>query len=134
MCADGSLLALVRTHGLDGRLVVVRSCDGGATWGPWQVHNVRGCPFHGVALPDGRLLLTYGYRREPFGVRARIAKPTSQDWAWAPEIVVRDRGASTDLGYPWAMVLGDGTAIVVYYWHGESGLREICATRLSLDS
>ena len=42
-----------------------------------------------MRLPDNRVLLTYGYRHEPCGVRARILNAECTDFATAPEIIIR---------------------------------------------
>ena len=39
-----------------------------------------GCPPHLLALGDGRLLCTYGYRRAPFGVRACLSHDGGETW------------------------------------------------------
>lgn len=130
--AMGGLTAFHRTTGLDDHLATSRSSDLGHSWEPWRRHDVIGHPYDACPLPDGRLLLSYGHRHPPFGVRARILDP-----AWlgrgpmigdAPEILLRDDGPGPDLGYPWATLLPDGRAIVVYYLCDPTGVRSIEAS------
>ena len=79
------------------------------------------------------MLLVYGYRHPPFGIRARVLDAECTDFATAPEIVLRDDGGSVDLGYPWATMLGDGSrALVVYYFNEKDGTRYIAGTLLQI--
>jgi hypothetical protein len=48
-----------------------------------------------LKLRDGRLALIYGYRRPPFGIRARISKDLGK--TWSDEFVLRTDGGATDL-------------------------------------
>jgi hypothetical protein len=41
------------------------------------------------------------------------------------EIVIRDDGATSDLGYPASVQLEDGRVLTVYYHNGEDGIRYI---------
>ena len=41
------------------------------------------------------------------------------------EIVIRDDGIHSDLGYPASVQLRDGRVLTVYYFHGEDGIRYI---------
>ncbi|MCS7043653.1 MAG: glycoside hydrolase [Bryobacteraceae bacterium] len=127
---SGALVAFVRTEGLDGRAAVVR-CDP-RTWrcGAWQDAGWRGHPLQAVRLEDGRALLVYGYRHPPYGVRARILNAECTDFAAAEEMVLRDDGGGTDLGYPWAAVLPGRRVLVVYYFQKENGTRHIAGTWL----
>ena len=88
-----------------------------------------GHPAHLLPLDDGRLLCSYGYRRKPFGVRASVSDDGGRSWDIEHEIILRDDGASRDLGYPSSTQLGDGSLVTVYYIHGEDGVRHIAATR-----
>ncbi|MGQ9369612.1 exo-alpha-sialidase [Azospirillum sp. ST 5-10] len=128
LAGDGRLLALHRTTGLDDRLAVSTSRDQGRSWEPWRRHEVVGHPYDACALTDGRVLLVYGYRHPPFGVRARVWDPAAGEPEDAAEIVLRDDSPSADVGYPWATALPDGRALVVYYICDGTGVRHIAAT------
>jgi hypothetical protein len=108
--------------------VVVRSTDEGRSFRPWQDAGFFGFPHHALRLPDGRVWLTYGYRKPPFGIRARVLNPECTDLAESPEIVLRDDGGSSDLGYPWSALLPDGRILTVYYFNLNDGLRHIAGT------
>lgn len=113
-------------------LHIAVSDDDGKSFGP--VREIGGLwgssPFHALRLADGRVLLSYGYRRPPYGIRARICDPELQHIEDAEEIVLRDDGANGDLGYPNAILLDDGTALVCYYICGADGTRRIDVTAL----
>ncbi len=131
---SGRLIAFHRSFGADDRLITVTSDDLGATWGAPTVHEVTGHPFDVLALGDGRAVLVYGYRHPPYGVRARLWRPADGSPADAPELVVRDDAPSGDLGYPWAVALGDGRLLVVYYQCDGDGIRHIAGSLLSVSA
>ena len=82
----GDLVAFLRTAGLDDQACIARSTDGGKTFGQWQKMGFQGHPLNALRLPDNRVLLTYGYRHKPYGIRARILNAECTDYATAPEI------------------------------------------------
>lgn len=98
-----------------GRLWRAFSGDGGATWSPPEQTAILGKPPHLTMLADGRVLLTYGYRHEPFGQRACLSEDGGRTWDTAHEIVLRDDAPSGDLGYPASVQLEDGSIVTVYY-------------------
>ncbi|MGQ9918970.1 MAG: sialidase family protein [Bryobacteraceae bacterium] len=124
----GDLVAFLRTAGLDDHTVVARSRDGGRSFDRWQDTGWQGHPHHAARLEDHRVLLVYGYRHPPFGIRARILDPECSNAAHAPEIVLRDDGGGTDLGYPWAIALPGRRALIVYYFQQDNGTRHIAGT------
>jgi sialidase-1 len=131
----GDLVAFMRTGGFDDHTAVARSTDGGKSFQKWQDAGFQGHPHYALRLPDSRVLLVYGCRHSPFGVRARVLDAECTDFATAPEIVLRDDGGGVDLGYPWATLLGDGSrALVVYYFNEKDGTRYIAGTLLQVGS
>ena len=128
----GDLVAFVRTEGYDDHTLVARSIDGGKSF-TWKDSGFRGHPHHALRLPDARVLLVYGYRHKPFGIRARILDPECTNAATAEELVLRDDGGNGDLGYPWASMVGNDRALVVYYFNKADGPRHIAGTFLRLD-
>lgn len=66
-------------------------------------------------LADGRLALAYGWRHAPYGLRARVSNDDGQ--TWGPEVVLRDDGASWDIGYPRTIQRPDGKCLTCYYFH-----------------
>ena len=132
LTASGGLVLFCRTSGLGDALVTARSTDGGRSWSPWKRHSVMGHPYHPLRLRDGRVLLTYGYRHAPWGVRARLLDAEAGDLDGADEFVVRSDGEGADLGSPWAAELPGGEVVVAYYWASKSHGRAIVGTRITL--
>ncbi|MDN3688770.1 sialidase family protein [Cyclobacterium jeungdonense] len=124
----GDLVAFIRTANFEDQAVIARSTDGGKSFGQWQSMGFQGHPLQATRLPDNRVLLVYGYRHEPYGIRARILNPECTDFATAEEIILREDGGNGDIGYPWAVVLDDRHALVTYYFNKENGTRHIAGT------
>lgn len=131
---SGKLLGMIRleNHGeaqLEGSGVMhfsmmqTESVDGGATWSMPVPLNFHGSPPHLLRHSSGALLLTYGYRTEPFGQRVAISHDDGA--TWAHDWIIRDDGPSGDLGYPSTVELADGSLFTVCYQQVAKG--EKCA-------
>jgi hypothetical protein len=130
--SDSRILTAVRCRGGDGAcwIDLHASDDNGATWH----HLARPVPDTGrggnpptlTRLHDGRLCVTYGYRAEPYGIRARLSDDNGQTWS-AP-IILRDDGGSHDLGYPRTIQRPDGKLVTVYYFNDRLGGEGYIAT------
>lgn len=129
----GDLVAFLRTSGLEDHTCVARSADGGKSFQKWHDAGFQGHPHFALRLPDERVLLVYGYRHPPMGIRARVLDSECTDVSTAKEIVLRDDGGSEDLGYPWATMVGKDRALVVYYFNQANGTRYIAGTFLSVE-
>lgn len=117
-CASGKLVAMFRNEFPDMSqrfLGQSESEDGGRTWSAIHRTKLWGFPPHLTRLSDGRLLLVYGYRREPFGQRACLSSDEGRTWDLKNEIVLVDNAPDGDLGYPASVQLADGTILTVYY-------------------
>jgi BNR repeat-like domain len=68
-----------------------------------------------IKLKDGRLVITYGYRSPPYGIRARIS--ADQGETWGPEITLREDAGTWDLGYPRTVQRADGKIVTIYYFN-----------------
>lgn len=128
----GDLVAFLRTADHEDEACIARSTDGGKTFGPWEGMGFQGHPLHALRLPDNRVLLTYGYRHEPMGIRARVLNAECTDFATAPEIVLRDDGGGFDLGYSWSVLVDDRTVFVAYYFN-TGGVPDIAGTLLAIE-
>jgi hypothetical protein len=128
----GDLVAFLRTAGFNDHACIARSTDGGKTFQPWQDMGFQGHPLQALRLADNRVLLVYGYRHKPFGIRARILNSECTDFATAAEIVIRDDGGTTDLGYPWSVQLDGNRVLVVYYFNQADGPRHIAGSILEV--
>jgi BNR repeat-like domain len=107
-----------------------RSLDNGATWlidsTPVQDAG-EGNPASMIRTVDGRICITYGYRKEPFGIRARLSNDAGK--TWQPEMHLRQNGGGRDIGYPRTVQRTDGKMVTIYYFHDSpKGERYIAAT------
>lgn len=114
--SNGTLWLLTRVEGGDDQLWQAISRDGGRTWTAAPSGIVGHPPSGMVRLKDGRLVLTYGYRHPPYGVRAVISRDEGITWDTKQVITLRNDGAGYDLGYPVSAVLQDGTVFTIYYF------------------
>jgi len=130
----GDLVAFLRTANFDDNTVIARSTDGGKSFQKWESAGWKGHPHFALRLRDERVLLVYGYRHKPYGIRARVLNAECTDFKEAPEIVLRDDGGGYDLGYPWATMVSDDKALVVYYFNEKDGPRYIGGTLLQVDA
>ena len=121
----GRLLTMMRTVDTDGYLFQASSANNGWIWTGLRRSSIWGYPCHLLRLDSGRLLCSYGYRREPFGVRAVASGDDGETWDMERELVIRDDGLHYDLGYPASVQLGDGRILTVYYFHDADGVRYI---------
>ncbi|MGV3532607.1 MAG: sialidase family protein [Chthoniobacteraceae bacterium] len=113
--ANGTIIVQIRNHNTanQNETLQCESSDGGLTWTAPHSIGVWGLPSHLLRLRDGRLLMTYGHRRPPFGNQARISGDHGQSWS-EPMIISGD-GTRGDLGYPSTVELADGTLLSIWY-------------------
>lgn len=135
LCADpnAGLVCFMRTAGADKDYLATTVSRDGAHWSEPKLHNLTGHPHHPLRLRDGRVLLTYGFRSQPSGVRAVILDQPTADPDLAREWIIRDDGLGSDLGYPWSTQLADNTILTVYYMTSQRGLREIWGSWIKLE-
>lgn len=123
--ADGTILIHYRLQyhraGEDSKHFTIYqsvSTDGGKTFSPAAPLNIPeedlcGSPPHLMQMKDGTVVVTYGYRLEPYGQRARISRDSGK--TWSAEMILRDDGISWDLGYPATVELKNGNLLSIYY-------------------
>jgi len=150
MLPNGRLLCtlrLDRNWAGDMWTEVHASDDGGRTWGFLSRATEFGAPSAPLRLRDGRLVMVYGQRLAPSGVRAVVSEDEGR--TWSGEIIVRDDGGSWDVGYPRAWEYSPGRVGVVYYYNtkddpvqvkaagkppwGEGGVRFIARSFFDVD-
>ena len=123
-CSEGGL----------GELRWTVSHDVGFTWAPVKPLGLFGQPADLLALSDGRLLCTYGYRRPDYGVRATILEFHDDALIPTHELVLRSDATNWDCGYPASVENEDGSISSAYYLHtGNDGLRHIAVSDWTLD-
>ncbi|MEZ6052921.1 MAG: sialidase family protein [Planctomycetaceae bacterium] len=113
--SDGRIIVQIRNHNPkhERETLQTHSDDGGETWAvPYSI-GVWGLPSHLLRLRDGRLLMTYGHRRQPLGNQARVSDDGGR--TWSEPINVSGDGTSGDLGYPSTVELSDGSLLSVWY-------------------
>jgi hypothetical protein len=131
---DGKIFSTVRCMGANGGkgwIEAFVSGDEGKSWIPFgrPVENTGpgGNPPSLTLMPDGRLILVYGYRAAPFGLRMRASEDFGR--TWTDETIIRNDGGTRDLGYARTVSRPDGTLLSVYYFnHGEGQERFIAAS------
>jgi hypothetical protein len=113
--ADQRIVAQIRNHNdaNKGETLQTESGDGGKTWSEPHSIGVWGLPSHLLKLRDGRLLMTYGHRRAPFGNQARLS--TDHGRTWSEPMIISGDGIGGDLGYPSSVELADGSLLTVWY-------------------
>ncbi len=115
--SDGTLIVHVRDKvqtpkGVVQRTLQTESKDGGKTWSPARFVT-DGYPSHLARLKDDTLLLTYGSRVEPFGIRAKISRDNGQ--SWSEEFFLTQDAPTWDHGYPATAQLPDGSLVTIWY-------------------
>ena len=108
------LIAHVRTP--RHNLVQYTSFDDGRAWtGPEDVTQAGQHPGGAFQLASGKLLLTWGNRREPFGACAMLSTDGGKTWDYDHRVCLAWDGLGFNCGYANEAQAGDGTIVVVYY-------------------
>lgn len=120
---------------------IAYSGDGGRTWTRWEpgslsagtpparLRSLRGVghwrmvngkpqkpsPGSVVRLANGMVLITYGYRAYPFGVRAIVSRDGGDRFDLQTEYVIADSAFSWDCGYPSTVCYDDGLVVTAAY-------------------
>jgi Neuraminidase (sialidase) len=113
--ADGTIVAHIRNHNPanKGETLQCESKDGGKSWTIPHPIGVWGLPSHLLRMRDGRLLMSYGYRRPPFGNQTRLSADHGKTWS-EPMTLSAD-APGVDVGYPSTVELQDGKFVTVWY-------------------
>ncbi len=112
---SGKLIVHIRNHNKANsrETLQTHSTDGGATWAvPYSI-GVWGLPSHLLRLRDGRLLMSYGHRRKPYGNQARLSEDEGKTWSEA--LTISSDADNYDLGYPSTVELTDGRLLSIWY-------------------
>jgi len=131
----GEIIALMRS-GAGGKYNTHQSfsTDGGKTWSPPQDTGIWGYPCHVLLLRDGRLLCSYGYRRDAMGVRAVLSEDGGHTWDLHSEIIIRADGTGNggDNGYPISLQMKDGHIFTIYYINDFENVTHVAGTHWDL--
>lgn len=124
----------VRLDANNTAIELFRSTDNGETWqaagtpAPMPGDSSGGNPPSLIRLRDGRLCLTYGKRTAPYTIAARLSKDRGR--TWSDEIVLRNDGASFEVGYVRSAQRPDGKVTVVYYFAEQPQTERIIAATI----
>lgn len=112
---DDRLLVHIRNENAknQGETLQTESSDGGRTWSIPHSIGVWGLPSFLLRLRSGHLLMTYGYRRSPFGNQARLSQDHGN--SWSNPLIISSDGSGVDLGYPSTVELEDRSLLTVWY-------------------
>ncbi len=133
--SETGFLALNEAHWLayvrfnDGPNRIAHSVDGGKSWSRWETsepeseeHGARtkgkswaASPGSIATLPNGNVLITYGYRAYPFGVRAIVSRDGGNTFDANREYIISDTAYHPDCGYPSTVCFEDGTIVTAAY-------------------
>lgn len=96
------------------------SVDNGRSWdhlGNPVEDTGEGNPPAMIQFQDGRILLVYGYRAEPYSIRAKLSGDGGRTWSEA--YILRSNGSGRDIGYPRVVQRPDGRVVALYYFMDE---------------
>ena len=133
----GHLLGMHRVgrcqDGRNGLLWQNESRDGGKSWTrPVETNITSGACPRLLKLSDGRILLTYGRRYEPYGLYARLSSDGGKRWSEASWLL---RAAPNgDQGYSSSVEIEPGRIFTACYAQNSDGVTGITGTFWSLPS
>jgi sialidase-1 len=141
---SGKLVIFIRSDRFDindltsAPLMTAESLDGGYTWShPVERPFYSPSPFDVLRLQSGKVLVAYGHRFPPYGIRAFLLDSECNDWDNVEETIIRDNCEDEDIGYTTSVQLKNGD-IKTFYYYMESetgGYRYIaCSTYRENDS
>lgn len=113
---DGEIIVAIRAHDDPEQyrfsIYFTSSKDGGKTWSELWGLGKTGSPPHLLLRRDGSILVTYGRRAAPFGIRAVVSYDGCR--TFSDEFILSE-ARNGDLGYPATTELADGSFVTVYY-------------------
>jgi hypothetical protein len=126
---DGRIVVVMRSHIIPTKrpdnMYMAVSDDDGHTFGPTRRLSVWGYPAQLINLLDGRVLMTFGYRRGEFGVKALLSDD-GLTWDVAKQFSLHEGGVGPrddrtwwHTGYPCSVQLRDGSILTVYHAYSE---------------
>jgi len=101
---------------------LTHSDDGGLSWSEPKRINRWGVSPYPVLLEDGRMVIVYARRyTNLYGMACIVSEDEGQ--TWSDEIILRDDAGharwGSDIGYPVATQLSNGTIFTGYYYQLE---------------
>ncbi len=113
--ANGTIVCHIRNENEKNPRETLQSesSDGGRTWSIPHPIGVWGLPSHLLKMAGGALLMTYGHRRAPIGIQARVSRDHGATWSEAMKLSTD--GISSDIGYPSTVEADDGSLVTAWY-------------------
>ena len=103
------------------------SQDGGKTWSkPEETDILSGACPRLLKLSDGRILLTYGRRREPFGLYARLSNDGGKTWSKTSWLL--RNAPNGDQGYSSSIEIKPGRIFTACYAQNDQKVTGITGT------
>lgn len=116
---SGRILAALRSSGGDNWAAGIHlaySLDEARSWSkPVPVTGEAQHPADLLLLRDGRVVLSYGHRRPPYGVRAVVSLDEGATWDHDNTLVLVADSSTSDCGYPSSVQLPNGDIFTAYY-------------------
>lgn len=81
-------------------------------------------------MDEGRILIVYGRRKRPFGIRATMGEDERE--TWSEEVVLRDDLPNGNLGYPSVIEYSMGHFFTAYYGEDAEGVTCIQGTYFTI--
>ena len=81
---------------------------------PWA-SSQYGYPADVIHTNTGALLMAFGYRRIPYGVRLAWISHVDSKWSVDPAVAVDEASETPECGYPSLLQLQDGRILLAYY-------------------
>lgn len=135
--SDGHLLGMHRVgrcqDGRNGLFWQNESLDGGKTWTePIETNISSGACPRLLKLSDGRVLLTYGRRYQPFGLYARLSTDGGKNWSDTSWLLRAAPGSNQ--GYSSSIEIKPGLVFTACYAQNKDGVTGITGTFWNLPS
>lgn len=112
---DGRILVQIRSEPYFSTYQS-ESNDGGKTFSePVRILPFGGgAPTHLMLHSSGKLIATYSYRMQPFGIKVMVSDDLGKTWC-EKALSLYETETSPDLGYPCSVELKDGNILTVFY-------------------
>jgi hypothetical protein len=112
--SDNRMLAEMRTPA--DTVVQYVSTDQGRTWQKGDAVTEPGqIPGSAFQLADGKLMLTWGNRRSPYGAMAMISNNGGRTWDYEHRVSLAGDASGGSCGYAYGAQAKDGSIVVTYY-------------------
>ncbi len=116
---DGTIICHIR---VEYKFTTYQSVskDGGKSWSkPVKLlDDFGGAPCHILEHSSGALISTYGYRSEPFSIKAMFSFDGGESWD-TDNIIASKDSFDWDLGYPSTVELPDTSLLTTFYGKAE---------------